>query len=146
VDIAIFKFSKEIKEHPYNSSVYYIVYNFFQGVESDNMVGKDDFVSGFVPNHNHSSVDYTSVEALHVHQCLDITYPPTPSQCGSHTHYTQGYVLFENGHTHHYKAYSGPAIPVGDGMHVHYYDFYTSEDSGHRHHVKGTDNPAPGTI
>jgi hypothetical protein len=29
-------------------------------------VGKDDFVKGFVPHHNHGSVDYTSVEAGHV--------------------------------------------------------------------------------
>lgn len=35
-------------------------------------VYKDDFVPGFVPNHNHGSVDYTSVEEGHVHQCLDI--------------------------------------------------------------------------
>lgn len=110
------------------------------------MVGKDDFVPGFVPSHNHASVDYTSVEAGHVHQCLDITYPPSPTHYGSHIHYTEGYVLFENGHTHCYKAYSGQAIPVGNGMHVHNYDFYTSEDNGHRHHITGVDKAAPGAI
>jgi hypothetical protein len=26
--------------------------------------------------HNHGSVDYTSVEDGHVHQCLDVTSPP----------------------------------------------------------------------
>jgi hypothetical protein len=39
-------------------------------------VGKDDFVNGFVPHHNHGSVDYTSVESGHVHQCLDVTSHP----------------------------------------------------------------------
>ncbi|GER70327.1 hypothetical protein BpJC7_16300 [Weizmannia acidilactici] len=38
--------------------------------------GKDEFVSGFVPHHNHGSVDYTSLDAGHVHQCLDVTSPP----------------------------------------------------------------------
>ncbi|MFB9761430.1 YmaF family protein [Ectobacillus funiculus] len=90
------------------------------------------------------SVDYTSVENSHVHQCLDVTSPPIATQDGGHIHYTEGSVVFEDGHTHHYKAYSGPAIPVGSGMHVHYYDFYTTEDNGHRHHVKGVDHPAPG--
>ena len=42
-----------------------------------NRVGKDDFVPEFVPSHNHGSVDYTSVEAGHVHQCLDVTSPPS---------------------------------------------------------------------
>jgi len=107
-------------------------------------VGKDDFISGFVPHHNHGSVDYTSVASGHVHQCLDVTSPPIPSEDGSHIHYTEGYVVFEDGHNHHYKAYSGPAIPVGNGMHVHYYDFYTTENDHHRHHVKGVDQPAPG--
>lgn len=110
------------------------------------MVKKDDFVTGFVANHNHGSVDYTSVEIGHVHQCLDITYPPTKTRNGSHFHYTEGYVMFENGHNHHYKYSSGPAIPVGNGMHVHYYDFYTTEDMGHRHRVVGVDQPAPGTL
>lgn len=41
------------------------------------MVSKHDFVLGAVPHHNHGSLDYTSVEAGHVHQCLDVTYPPT---------------------------------------------------------------------
>ena len=107
-------------------------------------VGKDDFIQGFVPHHNHGSVDYTSVADGHVHQCLDVTSPPIPSEDGSHVHYTKGYVLFEDGHTHYYEAYSGPAIPVGNGMHVHYYDFYTTENDQHRHHIKGVDQPAPG--
>ncbi len=108
-------------------------------------VAKDDFVKGFVPHHNHGSVDYTSVEAGHVHQCLDVSSPPIPTQDNSsHIHYTEGYVVFENGHTHYYKAYSGPAIPVGNGMHVHYYDFYTTEDDGHRDHIRGVDSAAPG--
>jgi hypothetical protein len=102
---------------------------------------KDDFVQGFVPHHNHGSVDYTGVAGDHVHQCLDVTSPPIMAQDGGHIHYTEGYVVFENGHTHHYQAYSGPAIPVGNGMHVHYYDFQTSEADGHRHHVKGVDQP-----
>ena len=112
--------------------------------EHMNRVGKDSFTPGFVPHHNHGSVDNTSVAAGHVHQCLDVTSPPIQSQDGSHIHYTEGYVVFEDGHVHYYKAYSGPAIPVGNGMHVHYYDFYTTEDNGHRHHVKGVDQPAPG--
>ncbi|WHY93089.1 YmaF family protein [Neobacillus cucumis] len=97
-------------------------------------VGKDDFVNGLVPHHNHGSVDYTSMEAGHVHECLDVISPPIQNQDGSYIHYTEGYVVFENGHTHHYKAYSGPAIHVGNGMHVHFYDFYTTADDGHRHH------------
>lgn len=109
-------------------------------------VYKDDFVSGFVPRHNHGSVDYTSLVDGHVHQCLDVTYPPIPSEDGSHIHYTEGYVLFEDGHNHYYKAWSGPAIPVGNGMHVHSYDFYTTMDDGHRHRVMGVDIPAPGTL
>ena len=108
------------------------------------MVSKDDFISGFVSEHNRGSVDYTSVAQGHVHQCLDITGPPIPSQEGSHIHQTEGYVLFENGHHHYYQAYSGAAVPVGDGMHVHYYDFNTTEDSGHVHRVVGVDQPAPG--
>ena len=107
-------------------------------------IAKDDFIQGFVPHHNHGSVDYTSVEDGHVHQCLDITSPPIQTEDGNHIHYTEGYVLFEDGHTHHYRAYSGPAIPVGNGMHVHYYDFYTTENDGHRHHVRGVDQPSPG--
>ncbi|MBB5323076.1 3D (Asp-Asp-Asp) domain-containing protein [Anoxybacillus tepidamans] len=107
--------------------------------------GKDDFVSGFVPNHNHGSVDYTSVEGGHVHQCLDVTSPPIPTEDGSHIHYIGGYVLYEDGHTHYYRAYSGPVIPVGNGVHVHYYDFYTSGDAGHRHRVTDVDKPALGT-
>ena len=41
-------------------------------------VGKDDFTPGFVPNHNHGSVDYTSVGSGHVHQmfiCYVSCYP-----------------------------------------------------------------------
>ena len=110
------------------------------------MVKKDDFVMGFVPNHNHGSVDYTSVEFEHVHQCLDVTSPPVIIKENCHIHHTEGYVVFENGHSHHYRADSGTAIPVGNGMHVHYYDFYTSEDLGHHHHVIGIDQPAPGTL
>ncbi|WP_176541218.1 MULTISPECIES: hypothetical protein [unclassified Bacillus (in: firmicutes)] len=48
-------------------------------------VGKDDFVNGFVPHHNHGSVDYTSMEASHVHQCLDVTSPPIPTSTKTHT-------------------------------------------------------------
>jgi hypothetical protein len=114
------------------------------GCEKLSKIGKDDFVNGFVPNHNHGSVDYTGVADGHVHQCLDITYPPMMTQDGGHIHFTEGYVLFEGGHTHHYKAYSGPAIPVGNGMHVHYYEFMTSEENGHSHKVKGVDQAAPG--
>jgi hypothetical protein len=33
--------------------------------------------------HTHASVDYTSLELEHVHQCLDITYPPTPAPNGT---------------------------------------------------------------
>lgn len=117
---------------------------YVQGVKRLNKVGKNDFVSGFVPHHNHGSVDYTSIADGHVHQCLDVTSPPISSQEGGHIHYTEGYVLFEDGHSHYYKAYSGPPIPVGNGMHVHYYDFYTTEDDGHRHRITGVDQPAPG--
>lgn len=38
-------------------------------------IGKDEFTPGFVPHHNHGSVDYTSVTDGHVHQCLDVTSP-----------------------------------------------------------------------
>ena len=110
------------------------------------VVKKNDFVTGFVPEHNHGSVDYTSLVQGHVHQCLDITGPPIRSQDGSHIHNTEGYVLFENGHYHYYQAYSGTAIPVSNGMHVHFYDFYTTENAGHRHRVTGVDQPAPGNI
>lgn len=106
---------------------------------------KDDFIQGFVPNHNHGSVDYTSISEGHVHQCLDVTFPPTPSEGNTHIHQTEGYVLFEDGHNHYYKANSGPAIPVGNGMHVHYYDFYTTVNDGHKHRIRGVDMPAPGT-
>ena len=104
---------------------------------------KNSFVQGFVPEHNHGSVDYTERSGDHVHQCLDITAPPTITKDG-HVHYTEGFVLFEDGHHHHYKAYSGPPIPLGNGMHVHYYDFFTTENDGHKHHVRGVDQPAPG--
>jgi hypothetical protein len=50
----------------------------------NNKVSKDDFVNGLVPHHNHGSVDYTSVEAGHVHQCLDVTSPPIPTNDQSH--------------------------------------------------------------
>ncbi|VEF49729.1 Uncharacterised protein [Bacillus freudenreichii] len=30
-------------------------------------VGKDDFAPGYVPGHNHGSVDYTSLNNGHVH-------------------------------------------------------------------------------
>lgn len=116
----------------------YRVYFYGQGVSGVNRVGKVDFVSGFVPSHNQGSVDYTSVDVGHVHQCLDVSSPQIQTQ-DRHVHYTEGYVVFEDGHTHYYKAYSGPAIPVGNGMHVHYYDFYTTEDNGHKHR-----KPAPG--
>lgn len=109
-------------------------------------IGKDSAVAGFVPEHNHGSVDYTSISAGHVHQCLDVTSPPITTPDGSHIHYTEGYVVFENGHSHHYRAYSSKAIPVGDGRHVHYYDFYTSENDGHYHRVNGVDQPAPGNL
>lgn len=103
-----------------------------------------EYMMGFIPDHNHGSIDYTSVVNGHVHQCMDITYPPTKTTEGTHIHYTQGFVLYEDGHNHFYEAWSGPAIPVGKGRHVHYYDFYTSENDGHRHHVTGVDIPAPG--
>lgn len=108
-------------------------------------VYKNSMVQGFVPEHNHGSVDYTSLEYGHVHQCLDVSSPPRILKNGTHVHYSEGYTLFENGHHHYYKAWSGPAIPVGNGMHVHYYDFYTTTDNGHRHHIIGVDMPAPGT-
>lgn len=121
-----------------------LVIEFIFCIGSMNIVGKADFVSGFVPHHNHGSVEYTSVEGGHVHQCLDVTSSPIPAQDGGYIHYTEGYVLFEDGHMHYYKAYSGPAIPVGNGMHVHYYDFNATEDDGHKHRIKGVDQPAPG--
>ncbi len=107
-------------------------------------IGKDDFVKGFVPTHNHGSIDYTSIGGGHVHQCLDVSSPPIQAPDNQHIHHIEGYVLFEDGHTHFYRANSGPAIPVGNGMHVHYYDFYTTEDDGHRHRLLGVDQPAPG--
>lgn len=115
------------------------------------MITSDSFVPGFVPEHNHGSVNYTSisrgsVSPDHVHQCLDVTYPPIRTQDGGHIHYTEGYVVFESGHKHYYRAYSGPAIPVGNGMHVHYYDFLTTIDDGHNHRIQGVDMPAPGTL
>lgn len=118
-----------------------------QNEESEEQeVYKDDFVTGFVPDHNHGSVDYTSVEDGHVHQCLDVTHPPKRLGDGTHVHYVEGYTVFEDGHHHFYKAWSGPGIPVGRGMHVHYYDFYTTVDDGHRHRIRGVDMPAPGTL
>jgi hypothetical protein len=109
-------------------------------------VYKDSFVRGFVPEHNHGSVDYTSVSNNHIHQCLDVTSPPRNLNNDTHIHYTEGYTLFEDGHHHYYRAWSGPAIQVGNGMHVHYYDFYTTTNHGHRHRIKGVDMPAPGTM
>lgn len=109
------------------------------------MHSKDAFTAGFVPEHNHGSVDYTEIAKDHVHQCLDITYPPTITQDGSHIHYTKGYVLYEKGHHHNYEAWSSTAIPVGNGMHVHYYDFETSTNFDHAHRVLGVDQAAPGT-
>ncbi len=112
-------------------------------------ISKNDFVIGFVPEHNHGSVDYTSINHItgnHVHQCLDISGPSIPTEDGSHIHESEGYVLFENGHYHYYKSCSGSAIPVGEGMHVHYYDFYTTQNDGHRHRIRGVDQPAPGNI
>ncbi len=122
----------------------YLCIKFFNWGDMMKRVSKDSFVQGFVPDHNHGSVDYTGVADGHVHQCLDVTSPPIQTHDGSHIHYTEGYVMYEDGHFHYYKAYSGPAIVVGNGMHVHYYDFYTSENHGHKHHVKGVDQPAPG--
>jgi hypothetical protein len=68
-------------------------------------IGKNKACHGFVPRHNHGSVDYTSVNDGHVHQCLDVTSPPISSQDGSHIHYTEGYVQFEDGHNHYFQAY-----------------------------------------
>jgi hypothetical protein len=90
------------------------------------LISKDSSVTGFVPGHTHGSVDYTSVDYGHVHQCLDVTSPAIPTQDGSHIQSTEGYVMFENGH-------------------VHYYDFYTTTDQGHRHRIQGVDMSAPGT-
>lgn len=45
-------------------------------------IGKNGVYSGFVPNHNHGSVDYTSVNDGHVHQYLFVTSPPIPGQDG----------------------------------------------------------------
>lgn len=119
--------------------------NLQAGMENEEEeVYKDDFIYGFVHHHNHGSVDYTSVEDGHVHQCLDVTSPPRQLRDGTHIHYTEGYTLFEDGHHHYYKAWSGPGIPVGSGMHVHYYDFYTTANNGHRHRIRGVDIPAPG--
>ncbi|PLS18770.1 hypothetical protein CVD28_06545 [Bacillus sp. M6-12] len=80
--------------------------------------GKDDFVTGFVPDHNHGAVDYTSVDDGHVHQYLGVRSPPISTQVDRCT-YTGSYVVYEDGHTHYYQASSGPAIPAGNGMHVH---------------------------
>jgi hypothetical protein len=120
--------------------------NMQNGEKEEQEVYKDDFAMGFVPNHNHGSVDYTSIEDDHVHQCLDVTHPPKRLKDGTHIHYVEGYTLFDDGHHHFYKAWSGPGIPFGNGMHVHYYDFYTTMDDGHRHRIKGVDMPAPGTL
>jgi hypothetical protein len=115
------------------------------GEELIGLILKDSSQKGFVPGHNHGSVDYTSVDYGHVHQCLDVTSPAIVTQDGSHIHYTEGYVMFEDGHAHYYRAYSGPAIPVGEGRHVHYYDFYTTTDQGHHHRIQGVDMSAPGS-
>jgi hypothetical protein len=72
-------------------------------------IPKDTFISGFVPEHNHGSVDYTSVAVGHVHQCLDVTSPPILTPDGEHIHYTEGYVMFENGHNHHVQGVDMPA-------------------------------------
>jgi len=110
------------------------------------MAEKVEIITGFVPDHNHSSIDITSIDLGHVHQYLDISFPPSRTRSDGHIHYVEGYVLFENGHTHSYEAWTGEALSVGNGMHVHYYDFYTTEDNGHRHRVAGVVNPAPGTL
>jgi hypothetical protein len=99
----------------------------------------------FVPDHNHSAIQITSLNDGHVHQLLNVSYYPTLLNNGGHIHYLEGYVLFEDGHVHYYEAWSGPAIPIGDGRHVHAYDFYTTEDDGHRHRLTFVDNPGPGT-
>lgn len=109
------------------------------------MFRNDDKYQEFVQNHNHGSVTYTSVDDGHVHQCLDVTHPPTPFN-NNHIHYVEGYVLYEDGHVHYYEGWSGPAVAVGENMHVHFYDLYTTVDDGHRHHITGPDMPAPGII
>jgi YmaF family len=107
-------------------------------------MAEKDLVSRFVPDHNHSTLQITSLNDGHVHQYLNVSFPPTILNNGDHIHYSEGYVLFEDGHVHYYEAWSGPAIPTNNGMHVHAYDFYTTEDDGHRHRLTFVDNPGPG--
>ena len=110
------------------------------------MTENTNFITGFVPNHNHSSINNTSIDAGHVHQFLDITFPASETNSGGHIHYLEGYVLYENEHVHRYEAWTTESIPVGNGLHIHYYDFNTSENNGHRHRVVDVLNPAPGTL
>ncbi|MET3320663.1 UNVERIFIED_ORG: hypothetical protein ABIC97_003764 [Peribacillus simplex] len=65
-------------------------------------------------------VYYTSVDAGHVYQCLDVTSPPVMSKDDNHVHYTEGYVVYEDGHTHYCQAILRPCFGK---MYVHYYDF-----------------------
>jgi hypothetical protein len=108
------------------------------------MIYNKRITSRFFPGHNHYLSHTTAVADGHVHQVLNVTYPPRESQ-GSHIHYITGYVLFEDGHYYRYEAWSGPAEPSGNTEHVHAYDFYTTVNNGHQHHFTGTDSPAPGT-
>jgi len=53
----------------------YLCIKFFHWGDLMKRGSKDSFVQGFVPDHNHGSVDYTGVADGHVHQCLDVTSP-----------------------------------------------------------------------
>ena len=82
-------------------------------------VGKDDFVNGFVPHHNHGSVDYTLPDGSRACSSMfryHFSSDPYDSRWKTMFIIQKGFVLPENGHFHHYKAYSGPAIPVGNGQ------------------------------
>ena len=72
-------------------------------------VGKDDFVNGFVPHHNHGSVDYTSMEAGHVHHYKAHSGPAIPVGNGQHVHYYDFYTTENDGHRHHVKGTDQPA-------------------------------------
>ncbi len=113
------------------------------GGESINTQNQDGFATGFIAYHNHSWIDYTSLDDEHVHQYMNISHPAVKNTAG-HIHFINGFVLYDDGHYHYYEGWSGPAIPVGDGMHSHYYDLFTTVNNNHRHHISGVNNPAIG--
>ncbi|HBI03827.1 MAG TPA: hypothetical protein DDY49_07360 [Paenibacillaceae bacterium] len=72
-------------------------------------IGKNEAYPGFIPNHNHGSVNYTSVDDGHVHQYLFVTSPAIQGQGGGHVHYYDVYTTVDDGHKHQIKGFNQPA-------------------------------------